>query len=87
LFQREKQVNVEQLRHTTLAIARLRFLSLPAKIWRRAGRVGVSYRAQYAARGIFQRLMNRLRKIGWTKAHLATVENKFEREMPNYESK
>jgi len=87
LFQREEQVNVEQLQHTTLAIARLRFLFLAAKIWRHAGRVGISSSDQYADRGVFQRLMNRLRKIGWTKAHLATVENKFEREMPNYESK
>jgi hypothetical protein len=34
LFQREEQAQVEQLHHTTLGIARLRFLFLAAKIWR-----------------------------------------------------
>ena len=63
LFQREEQAQVEQLQHTTLAIARLRFLFLAAKIWRHAGRVGISYRDQYAERGLFQRLMDRLRKV------------------------
>jgi hypothetical protein len=47
----------------TLATARLRFLFLAAKIWRHAGRVGVSYSDQYAERGLFQRLMERLRSI------------------------
>jgi hypothetical protein len=63
LFQREEKAKVEQLRHTTLAIARLRFLFLAAKIWRHAGRVGISYSDQYAERGLFQRLMDRLRSI------------------------
>jgi hypothetical protein len=63
LFQREEQTKVRQLQHTTLAIARLRFLFLAAKIWRHAGRVGISYSDQYAERGLFQRLMNRLRRI------------------------
>ena len=63
LFQREEQAQVEQLQHTTLGIARLRFLFLAAKIWRHAGRVGISYSDQYAERGLFQRLMNRLRKV------------------------
>ena len=63
LFQREEQTKVRQLQHTTLAIARLRFLFLAAKIWRHAGRVGISYSDQYAERGLFQRLMNRLRHI------------------------
>src|SRR5262249_49460621 len=63
LFQREEQAKVEQLQHTTLAIARLRFLFLAAKIWRHAGRVGISYSDQYAARGLFQQLMNRLRRV------------------------
>ena len=63
LFQREEQAQVEELQHTTLAIARLRFLFLAAKIWRHAGRVGISYSDQYAERGVFQRLMNRLRQI------------------------
>jgi hypothetical protein len=34
-----------------------------AKIWRHAGRVGISYSDQYPERGLLQRLMNRLRKI------------------------
>ena len=63
LFQREEPCKVEELRHTTLAIARLRFLFVAAKIWRHAGRVGISYSDQYAERGLFHRLMNRLRHI------------------------
>jgi hypothetical protein len=63
LFQREEEAKVAELKHTTLAIARLRFLFLAAKIWRHAGRVGVSYSDQYAERGLFQRLMDRLRNI------------------------
>ena len=63
LFQREEKSKVEELQHTTLAVTRLRFLFLAAKIWRHAGRVGISYSDQYAERGLFQRLMNRLRNI------------------------
>jgi hypothetical protein len=40
----------------------LRFLFLAAKIWRHAGRVGISYSDHYPERGMFQRLMDRLRK-------------------------
>jgi hypothetical protein len=61
LFQPEETAKVAELKHTTLAIARLRFLFLAAKIWRHAGRVGISYSDQYAERGLFQRLMDRLR--------------------------
>jgi hypothetical protein len=63
LFSREEQANVKTLQHTTLATARLRFLFLAAKIWRHAGRVGVSYSDHYAEQGIFRRLMDRLRNI------------------------
>jgi hypothetical protein len=63
LFNREEQAKVETLKHTTLATARLRFLFLAAKIWRHAGRVGVSYSDHYAEKGIFSRLMDRLRAI------------------------
>jgi hypothetical protein len=63
LFNREEQAQVETLKHTTLATARLRFLFLAAKIWRHAGRVGVSYSDHYAEQGIFRRLMERLRAI------------------------
>jgi hypothetical protein len=63
LFNREEEAKVETLKHTTLATARLRFLFLAAKIWRHAGRVGVSYSDHYAEQGIFRRLMDRLRAI------------------------
>jgi len=63
LFNREEDTKVDTLQHTTLATARLRFLFLAAKIWRHAGRVGVSYSDHYEERGIFSRLLNRLRTI------------------------
>ena len=63
LFNREEQTQVATLKHTTLATARLRFLFLAAKIWRHAGRVGVSYSDHYAEQGILRRLMDRLRAI------------------------
>jgi hypothetical protein len=63
LFNREEAVKTDDLKHTTLATARLRFLFVAAKIWRHAGRVGISYSDQYQERGLFQRLMDRLRNI------------------------
>ena len=63
LFNREEKAGAEDLKHTTLATSRLRFLFLAAKIWRHGGRVGVSYSDHYAEQGIFQRLMERLRAI------------------------
>ena len=63
LFNREEDVKVETLKHTTLATARLRFLFLAAKIWRHAGRVGISFGEHYAEQGILRRLMDRLRSI------------------------
>jgi hypothetical protein len=60
LFNRQEGTKVETLKHTTLATARLRFLFVAAKIWRHAGRVGVSYSDHYEEKGIFQRLMERL---------------------------
>jgi len=63
LFNREEEAKVETLKHTTLATTRLRFLFLAAKIWRHAGRVGVSYSDHYPEQGVFRRLMDRLRKI------------------------
>ena len=73
LFQREETAKLAELKHTTLAIARLRFLFLAAKVWRHAGRVGVSYSDQYAERGLFQRLMDRLRTIAPGEAHFLPV--------------
>jgi TRAP-type uncharacterized transport system fused permease subunit len=63
LFHREEQARVGDLRHTTLATARLRFLFLAAKIVRHAGAVLVRYSAHYAERGTMGRLMDRLRAI------------------------
>jgi len=63
LFNREEGARLATLTHTTLATARLRFLFLAAKIWRHAGRVGVSYSDHYTEQGIFRRLMERLRSI------------------------
>jgi hypothetical protein len=63
LFNREPEADVTALRHTTLATSRLRFLYVAAKIWRHAGRTGVSYSDHYEEQGVFQRLMTRLRSI------------------------
>jgi len=63
LFNREEAVKTDGLKHTTLATARLRFLFVAAKIWRHAGRVGISYSDHYEERGLLQRLMDRLRQI------------------------
>jgi hypothetical protein len=73
LFNREEHAKVESLKHTTLATARLRFLFLAAKIWRHAGRVGVSYSDHYAEQGIFRRLMERLRMITGDRQGFAPV--------------
>lgn len=61
LFSREEEDKVATLQHTTLATTRLRFLFVAAKIWKHAGRVGVSYSDHYEEKGVFQRLMDRLR--------------------------
>jgi hypothetical protein len=63
LFNREETADVTTLRHVKLATARLRFLFLAAKIWRHAGRTGVSYSDHYEEKGLFRRLMDRLRGI------------------------
>ena len=73
LFSREEQATAETLQHTTLATSRLRFLFLAAKIWRHAGRVGVSYSDHYAEKGILQRLMDRLRAVVKTQTGFAPV--------------
>jgi len=73
LFNREDSESVESLRHTTLATSRLRFLFLAAKIWRHAGRVGVSYSDHYQEKGVFQRLMERLRAVAEGAAGFAPV--------------
>jgi hypothetical protein len=59
------------LHHTTLATTRLKFLFLAMRIWRHAGRVGVSYSDHYTARPCFERLMNRLRSVSTNENVLA----------------
>ena len=71
LFNREEDAKVATLQHITLATARLRFLFLAAKIWRHAGRVGVSYSDHYEEKGIFGRLLDRLRAIAGSGSGLA----------------
>ena len=73
LFNREAGTDAETLRHITLATARLRFLFVAAKIWNHAGRTGVSYGDHYEERGLFQRLMGRLRGIRARGAGFAPV--------------
>jgi Transposase DDE domain group 1 len=73
LFNREEQATVEKLGHTTLATTRLKFLFLAARIWRHAGRVGVSYSDHYAEQPLFDRLMNRLRSMSKTESGFAPV--------------
>jgi Transposase DDE domain group 1 len=63
LFNREEKVEAAEMKHTQLSTARLRFLFLAAKIWSHSGRVGVRYSDQYEEKGLFQRLMDRLRTI------------------------
>lgn len=63
LFNREATDTTETLKHTTLATARLRFLFIAAKIWRHSGRTGVSFSDHYEEKGLFRRLMERLRAI------------------------
>ena len=73
LFNREEQDKVETLGHTTLATARLRFVFLAARIWRHAGRVGVSYSDHYTERSLFERLMTRLRSVAANENGFAPV--------------
>ena len=63
LFNRDEPAKTADLRHTTLATARLRFLFLAAKIVRHAGTVLVRYSDHYAEKGTMRRLMDRLRAI------------------------
>jgi hypothetical protein len=70
LFHREPDADIETRPHTTLAVARLRFLFIAARIWNHAGRAGIHYSDHYQEQGLFQRLMDRLQRIthdarGW----------------------
>ena len=63
LFNRETTDTTASMKHTTLATSRLRFLFVAAKIWRHSGRTGVSFSDHYEEKGLFRRLMDRLRAI------------------------
>jgi Transposase DDE domain group 1 len=73
LFHREEETKVEEMKHTTLATARLRFLFLAAKFWKHNGQVGLSYSDQYPEKGLFQRLMERLRRIAASQGTFSPV--------------
>jgi len=73
LFNREEQSKVDEVRHTTLVTARLRFLFVAAKIVRHAGAVLVRYSDHYAEQGKMGRLMDRLRKIVRAENHFTPV--------------
>jgi hypothetical protein len=73
LFNREEETQLETLQHTTLATSRLKFLFLAARIWRHAGRVGVSYSDHYADKSVFNRLMKRLIAIAETETGFLPV--------------
>jgi hypothetical protein len=74
LFNREPEADATQLQHTTLATARLRFLFLAAKIWRHAGRTGVSYSDHYEEKGLLQRLMDRRRVRPWGMGYVPVMQ-------------
>jgi hypothetical protein len=73
LFNREPQADATALRHTTLATSRLRFLFVAAKIWHHAGRTGISYSDHYEEKDLFERLMDRLRRIALRREGYAPV--------------
>jgi len=73
LFHREEPAQLEDLRHTTLATARLRFLFLAAKIVRHAGTVLVRYSDHYAEQATMGRLMGRVFAIDLTGSRFAPV--------------
>jgi hypothetical protein len=73
LFNRDATDTTQSLKHTTLATARLRFLFVAAKIWRHSGRTGVSFSEHYQEKGLFARLMERLRAIRPLGETFATV--------------
>jgi hypothetical protein len=62
-FHRDEQATAEELKHTTLATARLRYLFLAAKMVRHAGAVFVPSSDPYTEQGILARLMNRRHSI------------------------
>jgi hypothetical protein len=63
LLNRESTDTPSSLKHTTLATARLRFLFIAAKISHHSGRANISFSDHYEDKGLFRRLMERLRAI------------------------
>jgi hypothetical protein len=63
LFHRHENAETASWKHITLATARLRFLFVAARLWRHAGRVGISYSDQYEDQPRFTQLMKRLNCI------------------------
>jgi Transposase DDE domain group 1 len=72
-FHREEGAELDDMKHMTLATARLRFLFLAAKFWKHNGQVGLSYSDQYPEKGLFQRLMERLRRIAASQGTFSPV--------------
>ena len=73
LFNRAPEADATKLKHTTMVIARLRFLFIAAKLWRHSGYTGIHYSDRYEEQGVFDRLMSRLRKIKMQGAAYAPV--------------
>ena len=73
LMQRSEEETVETMKHTTIATARMRYLYIPAKLWRHAGRTGVSFSGQYQEQGVMNRLMSRLRAIAAPRVGIGPV--------------
>ena len=63
LFNREEEAKVGNAAAHDAGDRAVAVLFLAAKIWRHAGRVGVSYSDHYEDQGLFHRLMDRLRAI------------------------
>ena len=63
LFARAGSGSLRTMRHTTLGVARQRFLFIAARLWRHAGQTGVSYSDTYAEKGALRSLMARLRQL------------------------
>jgi len=63
LFHRHEHVDTASWKHTTLATASLRFLFVAARLWRHAGRVGISYSDTYRDQAPFTEMMDRLRRV------------------------
>jgi hypothetical protein len=73
VFNREEEAKVKTLHHTMLSTTRLKSVFVAARIHCHAGLVGISYSDHYAEKGLFQRLMERLRAVARSGSRLAPV--------------